>query len=73
MSREEHDQERSASAAEDLLSLAIHELRTPLTVIAGYLQVLERRPLEDATRRRAIGESLKAVRRMAALLDDLGE
>lgn len=67
------DHERPAAASEDLLSLAVHELRAPLTVIAGYLQVLERRSLSDAARRRAIEESLKAVRRMAALLDDLSE
>ena len=71
MPREDHDRDLSAGAAHDLLALAIHELRTPLTVIAGYLQVLERKPLEEAARHRAIDESLKAVRRMAVLLDDL--
>lgn len=54
----------------DGLSLVSHEIRASLTVISGYVRLLER-DLDDATRAKALSESLCAVERIDGLLDDL--
>jgi signal transduction histidine kinase len=56
--------------ADDIMAIVAHEIRAPLTVIAGYLEILQR-PLEKASRERALTESLRAVGRIEALVDDL--
>lgn len=56
--------------ADDVMAIVAHEIRAPLTVIAGYLEIL-RRPLDEASRERALVESLRAVGRIEALVDDL--
>lgn len=56
--------------ADDVMAIVAHEIRAPLTVIAGYIEIL-RRPLDEASRERALTESLRAVGRIEALVDDL--
>lgn len=54
----------------DVIALVSHEVRASLTVIAGYLRLLDR-PLDEESRARALAESLRAVDRIDALLDEL--
>lgn len=56
--------------ADDVMAIVAHEIRAPLTVIAGYLEILGR-PLDDASRERALAESLRAVGRIETLVGDL--
>jgi signal transduction histidine kinase len=58
------------SDADEVMAIVAHEIRAPLTVIAGYLEILGR-PLDDASRERALAESLRAVDRIETLVDDL--
>jgi signal transduction histidine kinase len=56
--------------ADDVMAIVAHEIRAPLTVIAGYLEILGR-TLDEASRERALTESLRAVGRIETLVDDL--
>ncbi len=63
--------DRLSPEAEETLTLVAHEIRAPLTVIAGYLELLQRRSLDEAARARAFAEARKAAGRIERLLDDL--
>jgi signal transduction histidine kinase len=65
--------EIQARAHADLIHLLSHELRTPITVISGFTRLLMD-PAGDSISDRQLGflsESLKACRRLNALVNDL--
>ena len=55
----------------DFIGMVSHELKTPLTSLNGYLQVLNRmaQASNDAGSLRALGQSLKQVRQMTAMIN----
>jgi len=63
--------DRLSADAEQTLALVAHEIRAPLTVVSGYLELLQRRPLDERARKHALAEARKAVGRIERLLDDL--
>lgn len=71
MSAHDSREDRLPPEAEETLALVAHEIRAPLTVISGYLELLQRRPLDETARARALAEARKAAGRIERLLDDL--
>jgi two-component system OmpR family sensor kinase len=54
------------------VGIVAHELRTPLTALRGYLQMLERRPLEpDAGARPMLRLAIEQADRLNQLVDEL--
>lgn len=56
-----------------LLALASHELRAPAGVARGYLRLLEQDASLTDRHRRIVGDTGKALARVAALLDEVSE
>jgi signal transduction histidine kinase len=51
--------------------LTVERLRQPLTVIVGYVQILQRTPIDSAAATRAIESIRRASRCMKEMLDDI--
>ncbi|MBI2859136.1 MAG: hypothetical protein HYX90_08665 [Chloroflexi bacterium] len=62
---------RDVSARDTFVSIASHELRTPLTSILGYGELLLRRDLPDATRKKWAKNIVDSAHRLSAMADDL--
>lgn len=69
LGRQRSSLEEANALKNALIATLSHEFRTPLTAIFGYLHLVERRAIADATSRQA----LQAVRRSATYLFALAE
>ncbi|WP_345948783.1 PAS domain S-box protein [Mucilaginibacter sp. PAMB04274] len=55
---------------DEFIGLASHELKTPLTSITGYLQILERMPGSDSSKK-FVSKTVQQVKKLSALVSDL--
>ena len=62
---------RSDAMRRDFVANVSHEIRTPLTVLAGFVEMLADRPLNEEERRRVLGLMAQQSRRMQTLVADL--
>lgn len=68
------EEKRTEKSKNDLISSASHDLRTPLTSILGYLELIEKGPVEDLkTLRRYAGVAYQKSYQLKQLIDDLFE
>ncbi len=62
---------QSERRSREFVADASHELRTPLTTVAGFTDVLLRRPSDDADATRLLASLRREVDRMQRVVDDL--
>ncbi len=68
------EEKRMEKSKNDLISSVSHDLRTPLTSILGYLELIEKGPVEDLTTlRRYAGVAYQKSYQLQRLIDDLFE
>lgn len=63
--------EREMSARSQLARLLVHDLKNPLTAIAGNVMYVADAPNLDADQRAALGDAVRATKRMQGLLLDV--
>ena len=63
--------ETASRAKDEFLAVLSHELRTPLTAVFGWVQLLQGRGIDDATKAKALEVIDRNIRVQKQLIDDL--
>ncbi|GHU01616.1 phosphate regulon sensor histidine kinase PhoR [Betaproteobacteria bacterium] len=63
--------EKAEAMRRDFVANVSHEIRTPLTVLAGFIEALQKLPLDEAARVHTLKRMAQQSARMKSLVDDL--